>query len=393
MTCIACGKWMSADSDSDSEAAGTCRACYVKAIKTENEELKSKVSFLMFWDPLDSQPDYDHPSTDRFFSDIVLIAVDLDSGKPVANSVPVPANKALLADRSPVFRAMLATEMEETLSGTIKLSDVSHEAVRTFVNFLYIGETPLDDDMACELIILADKYDVKYLKTYCEKFLISKLNWERSLKNYLFAHQHNAKNLLDAALSMIFDNMDKLSKQEGYVELVEKDHRFVMDIYETYFSKKENFSKKVTTAPDVVTGNDVRRIFPFGPSKTCTRPPKPGFHDHFHQTTISVTPQYVIVEKEFSGSVQSKALTTTYADEVCDWSILVDTQKANVVLKRAEELMKFCFRKRIKDRLYDNFRKAEEEGMSYHVGTWFRKELEHLLNCNLKSGDEKIVTI
>lgn len=144
------------------------------------------------------------------------------------------------ASRSPVFRAMLETEMEESLSGTIKLSDVSYDALRAFVNYLYTAEACLDDDMACNLLILADKYEVKHLKTYCEKFLISKLVWESSLISYSFAHQHNANNLLDAALSLILDNMDKLSKREEYIELVEKDPRLVVEIYEAYLSKQVN---------------------------------------------------------------------------------------------------------------------------------------------------------
>ncbi|XP_071699270.1 BTB/POZ domain-containing protein At4g08455-like [Rutidosis leptorrhynchoides] len=257
MRCVSCGKHYYIDydsdhdsdyySDSDDENAPTCRACFEKACKTENKklkrenvELKSKVSFLKFWDPLDTRTQYVHRPIDPCFTDVVLVAVDLDSGKPFADSVPVPANKAILASRSPVFRAMLETEMEESRSGTIKLSDVSHNVLCAFVKFLYIAETPLDDDMACDLIIFADKYQVKHLKTYCETFLIEKLNWENSLKNYSFAHQHNAKILLDAALSMIFDNMDKLSKQEGYLKILEKDHRLVMDIYEAYVSKRVN---------------------------------------------------------------------------------------------------------------------------------------------------------
>lgn len=142
---------------------------------------------------------------------------------------------------------MLETEMEESLSGTIKLSDVSYDALRAFVNYLYTAEAYLDDDMACNLLILADKYEVKHLKTYCEKFLISKLIWETSLISYSFAHQHNASNLLDAALSLILDNMDKLSKREEYLELVEKDPRLIVEIYEAYLSKQVNTAAAAAT--------------------------------------------------------------------------------------------------------------------------------------------------
>ncbi|KAJ9560325.1 hypothetical protein OSB04_005485, partial [Centaurea solstitialis] len=211
--------------------AGTCRECYEEASETEEElkqeieELKAKINFLRF---------------SSCFTDVLLVAFDHDSGKPIPNSIPVPANKALLASRSPVFRAMLETEMEESLSGTIKLSDVSYDALRAFVNYLYTAEAYLDDEMACHLLVLGDKYQVKHLKSYCEKFLISKLNWETSLMSYSFAHQHNANNLLEAALSLILDNMDQLSKREEYVELLEKEPRLLVEIYEAYLSRQVN---------------------------------------------------------------------------------------------------------------------------------------------------------
>lgn len=135
---------------------------------------------------------------------------------------------------------MLDNEMEESRSGTIKISDVSYEVLRAFVNYLYTAEACLDEQMACELLVLAEKYQVKHLKTFCESFMVSKLNWDSSVVNFAFAHQHNAKHLLDSALSLITDNMDKLTKQEEYMELVEKDPRLVVEIYEAYLSKQVN---------------------------------------------------------------------------------------------------------------------------------------------------------
>uniref|UniRef100_A0A5B7AIU1 BTB domain-containing protein n=1 Tax=Davidia involucrata TaxID=16924 RepID=A0A5B7AIU1_DAVIN len=237
MKCLSCKE------DYEARDAGTCRECYEEASETEEElkreidDLKAKVAFLRFWTPLDH---HHHQRFTPCFTDVVLVASADESGKPAANPVPVPAHKAVLASRSPVFRAMLENEMEESLSGTIKISDVSHDALRSFVNYLYTAEACPDEQMACDLLVLAEKYQVKHLKTYCEKFMVSKLNWENSLLSYAFAHQHNAKNLLDASLSFIMDNMDKLSKREEYMELVEKDPRLVVEIYEAYLSKQVN---------------------------------------------------------------------------------------------------------------------------------------------------------
>ncbi|KAM1527919.1 hypothetical protein ACFXTI_017028 [Malus domestica] len=83
---------------------------------------------------------------------------------------------------------------------------------------------------ACHLLVLAEKYQVQHLKVHCEKFLVSKLNWENSVLSYTFAHQHNAKHIIDSALTLITDNMDKLTTREEYVELVEKDPRLVVEI-------------------------------------------------------------------------------------------------------------------------------------------------------------------
>ncbi|MBA0681768.1 hypothetical protein Goari_023547 [Gossypium aridum] len=170
--------------------------------------------------PLDHAHRGASTSPGPLFPDVVLVASD-DGFPPV----PVPAHTAVL--------------MEESRSGTIKISEVSYDALLAFVNYLHTAEAWLDEQRACELV-LAKKYQVKHLKGFYKKFLVSKLNWDNSLMTYVFAHQHGAKLVLDATLCLITDNMDKLTKKEKYMELVEKDHRFVMEIYEAYLSKQVN---------------------------------------------------------------------------------------------------------------------------------------------------------
>ncbi|XP_024009786.1 BTB/POZ domain-containing protein At4g08455 [Eutrema salsugineum] len=215
--------------------AGTCKECYVEAGETEEElkreidDLKAKISFLRLSSSLD------HGSNSKSFTDVVLIASDNAAASP-----PIPAHKAVLVSRSPVFKAMLENEMEESRSGTIKITDVSYDTLRTFVYYLYTAEACLDEQMACDLLVMSEKYQVKHLKSYCEKFLVTKLNLDNSLMTYAFAHQHNAKHVLDAALSQITENMDKVTKREEYIELVEKDPRLIVEIYEAYLSKQVN---------------------------------------------------------------------------------------------------------------------------------------------------------
>ncbi|XP_050125434.1 BTB/POZ domain-containing protein At4g08455-like [Malus sylvestris] len=207
-----------------------CKGCYM--------ELKDKIEFLKLCSP--SPTTSTTTSLAASFSDVVLIALDCDncSSEP---PLPVQAHKAVLVNRSPVFRAMLENEeMEESRSGTVKIADVRYDALQAFVNYLYSAETCLDQNLACDLLILAEKYQVQHLKHYCQKFLVSKLNWDNALTTYTFACCHNAEDIMDAALEVITDNMDKLTTQLEYVNLVEKDPQLVIKIYETYLSKQVN---------------------------------------------------------------------------------------------------------------------------------------------------------
>lgn len=224
MRCLSC------EEEYDADDAGTCKECYQEAneaeeeLRHEIEELKAKLSFLALPSPLLN------PST----GDLVLLPADDSS------AVPIPAHKHILVSRSPVFKAMLENDMTESRSGTIKISDVSYDTLRAFVDYLYTAEASLDNQMACNLLALGEKYQVKHLKTYCEKYLIAKMNWDKAIANYAFAYQYNCKQLLNAALAVILDNMDCLTQNEYYAELVDSHPRLVVEIYETYLVRQLN---------------------------------------------------------------------------------------------------------------------------------------------------------
>lgn len=135
---------------------------------------------------------------------------------------------------------MLDNDMEESRSGTIKIADVTFDALRAFVNYLYTAEAGLDDHMACNLLVLAEKYQVKHLKTYCEQYLITRLNCDKAVANYAFAHQQNAKQLQEAALTIITENMDCFTKSEEYADLKDSNPRIIVEIFEAYLSKQVN---------------------------------------------------------------------------------------------------------------------------------------------------------
>lgn len=229
----------------DEEDAGTCKECYEEASETEEElkreidDLRSRLLFLRL-----PSPTLDAASAPN--CDLLLHAIpstgaggERDAGR-TPDTPPVPAHRVILASRSPVFRAMLENEMEESRSGVIKIYDVSYDILRAFVHYMYTAEALLDEQMASDLLVLAEKYEVKHLKAYCEKFIASKVNDDNAITHYAFAHRHSAKQLLEASLSVLMANMSTLSDREEYKELVEKDPRLVVEIYEAYLNRQVN---------------------------------------------------------------------------------------------------------------------------------------------------------
>ncbi|CAN6197434.1 unnamed protein product [Urochloa humidicola] len=232
----------------EEEDAGTCKECYEEASETEEElkreidDLRSRLHFLRLPSPTVDGACAPH-------SDLLLHAIpsssgtggDGDASAARAPDTPaVPAHRVILASRSPVFRAMLENEMEESRSGIIKIYDVSYDVLRAFVHYMYTAEALLDEQMASDLLVLAEKYEVKHLKAYCEKFITSKVNNDNAISHYAFAHRHSAKQLLEASLSVLMENMSTLADREEYKDLVEKDPRLIVEIYEAYLNRQVN---------------------------------------------------------------------------------------------------------------------------------------------------------
>uniref|UniRef100_A0A0A9BPS6 BTB domain-containing protein n=1 Tax=Arundo donax TaxID=35708 RepID=A0A0A9BPS6_ARUDO len=236
----------------EEEDAGTCKECYEEASETEEElkreidDLRSRLHFLRLPSPTLDAASVAH-------SDLLLHAIpasssssspsgagggDSDAARP--DTPAIPAHRVILASRSPVFRAMLENEMEESRSGIIKIYDVSYDVLRAFVHYMYTAEALLDEQMASDLLVLAEKYEVKHLKAYCEKFITSKVNNDNAIAHYAFAHRHSAKQLLEASLSVLLDNMSTLADREEYKELVERDPRLVVEVYEAYLNRQVN---------------------------------------------------------------------------------------------------------------------------------------------------------
>ncbi|XP_077236544.1 BTB/POZ domain-containing protein At1g55760-like [Tasmannia lanceolata] len=84
----------------------------------------------------------------------------------------VPAHRAILATRSPVFHSMFSHNLKEKELSTINISDMSIEACKVFLEYIY-GNIKHDVFFIYRLSLLqaADKYDIPDLKEACNESL------------------------------------------------------------------------------------------------------------------------------------------------------------------------------------------------------------------------------
>ena len=87
------------------------------------------------------------------------------------------AHKCILSAVSPTFAAMFKHDMLENKSNIVNIPDVDNEVLKQMLRFIYIGQVENMETIASGLFIAADKYNIEDLKTKCEKYIVTTLQW------------------------------------------------------------------------------------------------------------------------------------------------------------------------------------------------------------------------
>ncbi|XP_033228192.1 speckle-type POZ protein-like A [Belonocnema kinseyi] len=116
------------------------------------------------------------------------------------------AYKLLLSLRSSVFFRMFIHQMKETLTGVVDIEDIEPEVFYEVLRFIYTNKVERID-MAKEILIVANKYEIEDLKLFCETILINKLMKENLLDYLIFSDDHEPKQLKDKCFEFLIDKL------------------------------------------------------------------------------------------------------------------------------------------------------------------------------------------
>ena len=131
------------------------------------------------------------------------------------DNVKIPAHRNILAAKSPVFDAMFHRNMKKNRTNKAKIKDVTPAAFKALLRFIYTGHCEVGN-LAEELLVVADKYDIRELKEICAKELRKKLTVDNAVDLLILSDLHQANVLKDGVMRFINENAAAVTKTPSW---------------------------------------------------------------------------------------------------------------------------------------------------------------------------------
>jgi hypothetical protein len=116
-----------------------------------------------------------------------------------------------ILSRSEVFDAMLNVhDTKEAREKTIVIKDVDYHVMSEMIRYMYTDEVPKMNEMALNLMIAANKYNLPGLVSRCENYLKTNITVENFGNIIVVADTLNITELKEVAIQFIIDNHEKI---------------------------------------------------------------------------------------------------------------------------------------------------------------------------------------
>lgn len=155
----------------------------------------------------------------------------LSDCKILAGDSTFSCHQAVLAARSPVFRAMFTSNMQEKIQQEATIKDFEPDIVLLMIKYMYSGRVVNLRMHADRHVAAADKYGLVILKAYCEDALKDELTVENCLDFLLLADLYSAATLKDAALKFICRRSEDLVLQDGWQEALKTKPDLLLEMF------------------------------------------------------------------------------------------------------------------------------------------------------------------
>jgi speckle-type POZ protein len=152
------------------------------------------------------------------------------------------AHRAVLAARSPVFKAELFGSMAEATLSRITLDDIEPAIFKAFLRFMYTDSLPEDDElgdsakakMYQRLLAVADRYAMDRLKLICARKLWDNVTVDTVAATLCHAETYNCPELKGKCIAFFAEekNFRDAVLTDGFVELVQRFPSIIVELRE-----------------------------------------------------------------------------------------------------------------------------------------------------------------
>ena len=166
--------------------------------------------------------------------ELIYFKKELSDIKLICESKIFECHKLVLSCQSEVFQAMFKCKSTvESESGEVEIEDFKAKTVEKMVYFVYHDNLMSKENVDSDLLLLAEKYNVRGLINYCVKFLEENLSLENVLDVLVSSHLTNQKRLFNAAAQFTIENRGLLVKTEKWKEVLENNTKLASKIMAT----------------------------------------------------------------------------------------------------------------------------------------------------------------
>jgi speckle-type POZ protein len=143
-----------------------------------------------------------------------------------------PAHRAVLAARSPVFKAQLLGSMADANMPSITLHDIAPATFKVMLRFMYTDACPADaelgdspDEMLQHLLAAADRFALDRLKLLCASKLWDNVSVDTVATALMWAETYNCPELKKKCIDFFGEGKNFKTKAlltDGFVQLAQK---------------------------------------------------------------------------------------------------------------------------------------------------------------------------
>ena len=145
-----------------------------------------------------------------------------------------PAHKYILSEKCKLFKNMFSSGMLESYSSVITIPETKASIFKAFLEYVYLGQTVLNEEMALNLMDLSERYIIGDLKAFCANCLHNYLSVDNCVRIFESACLYDAPSLKQKTLFFFQINCKRILEKHNLQDLPKMSHVYLWKIYSKY---------------------------------------------------------------------------------------------------------------------------------------------------------------